>query len=310
MSIFCVGQAAFDITAPYTGPLVANQKYRVLSPSYCPGAPALNAACLCARWGAEVELVARIGDDAYGKRLKETLTSCGVGMDHLLVGEDVSTSYSFIAVDDASGERTIFNVPSQGDVVLPPLPSDSPSVILSDGHEAEASLKIMEAFPHAYSIIDAGTYRESTYTVAREVDCIICSEDFARQYTGRVLHDPDDLLEADSLLKDIERVNGGVAVITLGDRGLIYRDAQGRPIHMLAFPVEVVDTTGAGDIFHGAAAYGLERGWDLPTVLRVSSMASAISVGTMGSYSSIPELEVVLELLGFTSNLDDASGSN
>lgn len=293
MAVFCIGQAAYDITAPYTGPLTANQKYRVTNSHGCSGAPALNAACLCALWGAPAQLVARIGNDPYGALVRADLERCGVGTDWLIPDATATTSYSVIAVDDANGDRTIFNFPSHMGEVAYEAPGEAPDVILSDGHEPEAALAAIQAYPQAPSMVDAGTYRPSTYAVAKEVDYLVCSEDFARQYTGAGLDDPDDTRACDELLARIEGINGGVAVVTLGSRGLIYRDETGAPRHMLAFPAHAVDTTGAGDIFHGAFAYGLYAGLSLEDNLRQCSMTSSLSVRKMGGLTSIPSLEDV-----------------
>lgn len=297
MAVFCVGQSAWDITLPYTGPLQVNQKYRVTRAYGCPGAPALNGACLCAMWGADVELMTRIGSDPYGALLRAELERLGVGRKHLIRDQDATTSYSLIAVDDATAERTIFNVPCASHAIDCPLPKEAPDAILSDGHEPEATLALIEAFPDAPSVVDAGTYRASTYEVACCVDYLVCSEDFARQYTGAGLEDADDMTAVDALLTHIARINDGVAVVTLGERGLVYRDEVGAPCHMPAFPAQAVDTTGAGDIFHGAFAHGLYAGLSLEENLKRASMASSLSVCSMGGFSSIPSLALVLEEL-------------
>lgn len=297
MAIFCVGQAVYDITAPYTGPLRANQKYRVTKSHGCSGAPALNAACLCSKWGAPAELVARIGNDPYGTLVRADLERYGVGTAYLIPDTEVKTGYSIIAVDDATGERTIFNFPSTMHDVDYPLPPEAPEVVLADGHEPQVTLQILEAYPQARSVVDAGTYRESTYEVARAVDYLVCSEDFARQYTGEPLADPDDVRATDELLRRIEGINDGVAVVTLGDRGLIFRDDEGVPQHMPAFTAHAVDTTGAGDIFHGAFAFGLYRNMSLEDNLRMCSMTSSLSVRSMGGLTSIPTYEQVQQEL-------------
>lgn len=302
MTICCVGQAAYDITAPYEGPLCSNRKYRVERSHGCPGAPALNAACLCALWGAETYLVARVGADRYGELVRADLARCGVDTRALVVDESASTSYSFIAVDDASGDRAIFNMPStataiDGCAAVSSMRGVEPSVILSDGHEVAASLALIEAHPDAPSVVDAGTYRPSTYEVARQVDYLVCSEDFAHQYTGAELPDLADTEACDRLLASIEAINGGIAVVTLGARGLLYRDDAGAPCHMPAFPAHAVDTTGAGDIFHGAFAFGLHAGFGLRETLLLSSMASSLSVRAMGGLTSIPSLADVCAAL-------------
>lgn len=304
MPVFCIGQAAYDITAPYTGPLRANQKYRIVASHGCSGAPALNAACLCALWGAPAQLIARIGDDPYGALVRDDLARYGVGTDYLIPDAHATTSYSLIAVDDSNGDRTIFNFPSAMHPVDCPVPSARPDVILSDGHEPEASIAVIEAYPDVPSVVDAGTFRESTYAVAQRVDYLVCSEDFACQYTGSPLVDPDDFKAVDKLLSQIEGINGGVAVVTLGDRGLVYRDEHGVPRHMPAFKAHAVDTTGAGDIFHGAFAHGLYAGLPLAENLRRCSMTSSLSVRSMGGLSSVPTLEAVEAALAAQERFD------
>jgi len=76
-SIFCIGQSAYDITIPLDGAICENQKYRVTQKEECGGGPAFNAAYLCAMWGEKVELISRIGNDTYGKRLLEIAAAMG-----------------------------------------------------------------------------------------------------------------------------------------------------------------------------------------------------------------------------------------
>lgn len=77
MSIFCIGQSAYDITIPLKEPLIKNRKYRIEKCHECGGGPAFNAACLCAMWGAPVQLVSRIGADHYGEILRKILITQG-----------------------------------------------------------------------------------------------------------------------------------------------------------------------------------------------------------------------------------------
>ena len=81
-------------------------------------------------------------------------------------------------------------------------------------------------------------------------------------------------------------------VVTLGERGLIYDDA-GTCRHLPAYAVRAVDTTGAGDVFHGAFAYGVLRAWPLELNLQVASLAAALSVQGRGGRRSIPTLDAV-----------------
>lgn len=298
MSIFCVGQSAYDITIPLEEPLVENRKYRITSRHECGGGPAFNAACLCAMWGAPVQLISRIGEDPYGKALKEILRLEGAGMDFLIPDRGMETPYSIIIAGKGSGSRTLFNFPGIRGEVDYPIPPEHPKVILTDGHEDQISLKLMHAFPDAVSVIDAGTFRDCTFAVAREVDYLVCSEDFARQYTGKQVN-LSDWKACGEIFREVEAINQKHAVITLGARGLLYREEDGSLAHLPAYQVQAVDSTGAGDIFHGAFAYGLYRGYSMKKNLEQCSAAAALSVQKLGSQTSIPsgeETEAFLSL--------------
>lgn len=290
MGIYCVGQSAYDITIPLEEPLIKNRKYRIMERHECGGGPAFNAACLCALWGAPVQLVSRIGEDHYGEILKSILASQGVGMDYLIPDKEIQTPYSMIVAGKTDGSRTLFNFPGRKSEIAWSIPAESPDVILTDGHEENISLELIRAFPKAVSMIDAGTFRDCTFTVAKEVDYLVCSEDFARQYTGRTL----ELSDWDSCLKifeEVELINKKHAVITLGDKGLLYREEDGTVTHLPACRVSAVDSTGAGDIFHGAFACGLYDKISVRENVRQSAAAAALSVQKIGSQTSIPTRE-------------------
>lgn len=296
MSIVCIGQSTYDISFPLEEPLAENRKYRILHPQECGGGPALNAACLCARWGAKTQLVSKIGTDAHGQALLHSLQAFGVGTDFLTVHADIQTPYSLIAFHPQTSHRTIFNFPGTPVPVPVSIPSGQVDVILSDGHEPDLSIQTLQAHPHAISMVDAGTLRDSTYAVCQKVDYLVCSEDFARQYTQKAIT-LENLQEDERIFQQIEAINHRHAVITLGERGLLYRNEAGQLTHLPAYPVHAIDTSGAGDIFHGAFAYGLAQSLPLEENLKQSSMASAISVQHVGGQTSIPGLPQVLQQL-------------
>ena len=104
-----------------------------------------------------------------------------------------------------------------------------------------------EKFKNASSMLDAERANELTLKYAKRVDYIVGSERFAKDYTGL------DVVEENyqEIITQIRKLNNKHVVITLGDKGLIY-EKDGVVYHMDAYKVDVVDTTGAGDIFHGA----------------------------------------------------------
>lgn len=205
--------------------------------------------------------------------------------------DEIETPHSYIFSNQENGSRTLFNFPGERKNIKYTYPDVDVSVILSDGHEPEISVEAIHHYKEAISVIDAGTCRESTMQVAKEVDYLVCSEDFARQYTGMEIN-LDNSKKTCEVFEEVEKINHKHVVITLGEKGLLYR-RDGKIIHMPAFKVKAIDTNGAGDIFHGAFAYGMHKKLDFYDVLKISSMASAISVQTLGAQSSIPQLTKV-----------------
>lgn len=295
MGIVCVGQSAFDITVPIQEPVIDNRKYRIQTEVRCAGGPAMNAACLCALWGVPVQLVSRIGRDSYGRRLREILKNYGVQTDYLIPDEEIRTPYSYIFVNTENGNRTIFNRPAVFSDIAYQEEGLNPDVILSDGHEDQISIELIQKYPEAVSVIDAGSCRETTMHVAEHADYLVCSEDFARQYTAEAVN-LENWESCKRIFQKIKAINRKTAVITLGDKGLLYEE-NGELQRLPAYQVKAADTTGAGDIFHGAFAYGLYQGLPLLENLRQSSAASAISVQTLGGQSSIPELKTVQKMV-------------
>lgn len=295
MSIVCVGQCAYDITFPIEEELKENQKYRIYHKFECIGAPAANASILCAMWGEDTTLISRIGTDVYGKEIKKTLESFRVSTKYIYEDRDFATPISAIIANASNGYRTIFNCPGIQKELPFQYPEENVEVILVDGHELQASLAMLERHPKAISIIDAGTYKDETSILAGKVDYLICSQDFAFQYTGVEINIENIETWERTFIK-LRDLHKKQIVVTLGEKGLLY-ERNYQIVHMPAFSVTAIDSTGAGDIFHGAFAYCMKKGYALKDALKISSAASAISVQTLGGQPSIPSKTAVNEFL-------------
>ncbi len=295
--ILCIGQSVLDITIPMDGPILENQKYQILKEFRCAGGPAFNSAYVCGKWGVDTSLLTKIGLNKNGSFLKKVMQEGQISLDFLIEDEKIQTPYSYIFTNQQNGARTLFNFPGKQKNVVFDFPDEEIDVILSDGHEPELTMKAIKKYPNAVSIADAGGYRECTMQVAKEVDYLVCSEYFASQHTGKEIS-PEKWGTCQEVFGEIEKINEKYVVITLGEKGLLYKD-KGVLKHMPAYKVKAVDTTGAGDIFHGAFAYGIYKKLPYLDILKLSSMASAISVESLGGQPSIPALENVLVRLAY-----------
>jgi sulfofructose kinase len=258
------------------------------------GGPAANAAYLLGKWGVPTAFAGVIGDDPQGEQIRREFREVGVDLSASPVPEGRATPVSIILVSERTGSRTIVTRKSPGaPLVLSPLDA-KPQVLLFDGHELPASLAAIERYPEARTILDAGSLREGTAELAKRVDYLIASERFARQVTGlQTLEESKDRARA---VAELANRNGRRVVITLGARGLIHGTGSEFE-HLPTFPVRAIDTTGAGDIFHGAFAYGLLMGWEFSRNLRFASMTAAISVQEPGGRASIPLRKTVEDAL-------------
>lgn len=293
MSILCIGQAVYDLTFYLEKKIEENHKYPSKETIQCMGGPAANAAYLCGLWGEQTSLIARVGQDLFGDAIKKTLASVQVDPSYLITEEAQATSISSILVNEVNGHRTIVNTAMTETEAVLDWSGLEPDVILIDGHEKELSLSALAHFPDAISIFDGGNYKEELKELVRRVDYLVCSEDFAVGYTHETI-DLADKKTWDSVMAKLREVNQQNIVLTLGERGLLYIE-NGTIQHLPAYPAEAVDTTGAGDIFHGAFAYGLQKGLTLQETLKIAAAAASLSVEGKGSVLSIPNLADVRE---------------
>jgi sugar/nucleoside kinase (ribokinase family) len=259
------------------------------------GGPAANAAWLLGHWWVPTAMAGIVGEDAYGQRVIAELQETGVDCRLMQQLPGHATPVSFIISNRATGSRTIINRKEPGPKLKldPTMLSElKPRLLLFDGHEPEASLQAIKAFPKAIRVLDAGSLRDGTQRLAGRVQHLVCSERFAVQVTGQ----KDVIGNWQACLKRLRQFNTGVIVVTLGEYGLVYDDGreQGR---LDALAVEAKDTTAAGDIFHGAFAFALLQEMELRSALKFATVAAGLSVQKPGGRPSIPQLDEVKEAL-------------
>ncbi len=297
IDVLCIGTAAFDINLPLEDFPEENRKYEIRRSFETGGGPAANAASLLSKWGVSAALACVIGDDLFGRRILDELNAEGAELSLIGVRSGYGTPLSCILVNQKTGSRTIINR-HEG---APPLVLEestlrglNPRVILMDGHQLDASLKAIAVSPQAKTILDAGSRRKGTEVLSRKVDYLIGSEGFALDMTGvSRLQTP---VEQEQCLKGLFALNGKNVAITLGEKGTIYLEG-GRLASLPALAVQAVDTTAAGDVFHGAFAYAVLHGKTFAEALWFSSTTAGLSVARPGGRSSFPNLREVEKAL-------------
>lgn len=247
----------------------------------------------CARLGARCELLTLLGDDEIGEQILSELEQEGIPSDHVMKVPGGESPFSFIHVDDKSGERTIFHRSGTGlQLQRNMLRLDDAArwdCLLVDDIYPELSLAAAQAArEHGVPVVADLIPSESSNELLQLVDVLIAPRHYARG-----IGCGDDL---DAALDHIHSLGPTTAVITLGSDGWVFSDRVGRG-RGEAFKVEVVDTTGAGDTFHGAFAYGLARRWDTRKCAEFASAVAAIKCTVAGGRTGLPSLGQVEEFL-------------
>ncbi len=293
MKAICVGHASYDITLPVDSYPSENIKYRIEKSVECGGGPASNAAYLLAKWGASTSFVGAIGQDYYGSCIQKEFESIGVDTTYLEQRSDYHTSSSYIIANQSNGSRTIITAkdPHKSNLVQSEILLEG-DVLLLDGEEFDASLKVLNKNPNAISILDAGTLKESTMMLGKRVQVVACSKDFAESFTHQKIdhYDISFLAEIHGKLEDYFQ---NTVIITLESKGAFVKSDTYKIIPSIS--VVALDSTGAGDIFHGALAYFLGQQYDLEEAIFLANVTGAISVTRVGGRFSIPTLEEVFE---------------
>ncbi len=292
MKGLCIGHASYDITIPVENFPKENSKNRVGTTIECGGGPACNAAYLLAKWGMDISFAGVVGADFYGDKVEAELKSIGMDITYLEKQAGKKTTTSYVIATTSTGKRTILTSRDQelhysGKEI--PL---TPDVILVDGEELEVSKNVLLKNKNAISVLDAGRVRDSTVQLGSLVTYLICSKDFAEEYTKETI----DLDHIETLITIYQKLKADFqtnVIITLEEAGCFTKleDYEILP----SIKVEAQDSTGAGDIFHGAFTYFISHNYSLRTSLLLANVTGALSVTRIGSRNSMPTLEEVLE---------------
>lgn len=285
MKILCLGHAAYDITIPVEEYPIENTKNRVKERIECGGGPASNAAYLLGKWGMDVWFAGIVGNDEYGKTIKSELDSVNVNTTYLELSEEYQTTSSFIIANTGNGTRTILTYRMQDMYMKPFELNFVPDIILIDGQEYELSKEVLKKYPNAISIIDAGRYDDKIIELSKLVNYVVCSKEFAEKSTN-IKIDYNDFNTISSMYKKMKETFKNNIVITLEKEGALYEKDEYIKL-MPSLKVKAVDSTGAGDIFHGAFVYAIAHKIDIEEAVKLSNITAALSVTRIGGRNSV-----------------------
>jgi sugar/nucleoside kinase (ribokinase family) len=255
-----------------------------------------------ARLGGQAGYIGILGDDQEGHWLRELYLRDGVDLARLRQGGDgalgpsrsVGTNICLVLVEQSTGKRAILchQRVAKTDLVLDGADRtyiQSAGALHLDGQFLPAALQAARWAQEAGVKVcfDGNHPRPGLDELLPLVDWLVVAEPFPGEYTG--IADPAEAAEA---LLDL---GAQVLVVTLGERGCQVWTTH-EQLAVPGFPVRAVDTTGAGDAFHGAFLYAMLKKWDLGRVARFANTVAAINCQTLGGRRGLPDLAQVESL--------------
>ena len=266
-------------------------KAEILREDVLPGGQVATALVACRTLGlGTVRYFGKVGDDDGGRLTLSSLQTAGVDCRGVRVEPGVPTRTAWIVIEGDTGERTVF---WHRDSRLRLRPGEidaeaicSAPVLLVDGHDPEAAVwAARQARTRGILVVlDIDTPTPRCAELLAETDFCIGPASFFRQFTGET--------NLDRALAVAARFCSGLPVATLGPDGAsVWWD--GGLATSPGFVVSAVDTTGAGDAFHGAFLYGLSQGWALGHLLDFANAAAALNCTALGARGGLSHADTV-----------------
>lgn len=280
-----------SILDPYPG---LDEKVDIVASAVQGGGPVPTAMAALSKLGAKAAFVGKIGDDYEGKLICSELEKIKVNPDYLIVDKKVKSLKAFIWVDKNSGKRTVALDRTKMSPIKPEelsfLKEVSFKYLHLDGRDIEANIFLAKKARKDGSevILDLGSLRENIESLFPYVDYLVVSKKFAYDYTKL-----KDLSQACLRLK---KIGFKCIVITLSEKGCLWTDSY-KINYFPGFRIDTVDTTGAGDVFHGAFIFGLLRKWKMEKIIEFASACAALKCRKLGGREGIPSLKEVENFL-------------
>lgn len=263
------------------------------------GGPVGTAMVAAAKLGAHVGFIGTTGNDGSAEFKLRSMRECGIDLSHMVYRDAPEDQVVVVNIHAETGERIFSGIQRWGNEQIRPEELDRDYITAADylhldGFHNAAALEAAQWMRAAGKtvVLDGhktdGSVGEHLRRLIPHVDVLISGSGFARGLTGI-----EDIYEA------------GAAILALGPRIFVqtegadgsYTITAEERFHTPAFPVDVIDTTGAGDVFHGAYIVGLLRGWSLRQIALFSTAVSALKCMHLGGRAGIPRFDAVLAFL-------------
>jgi sugar/nucleoside kinase (ribokinase family) len=291
-----LGLNSIDLVAVVAEHPSANSKQPVLRFAHLPGGQIATALIACARLGWRASYVGRFGGDDFGRHARESLVQAGVDVHAAKTVAEATNQFAMVLVSAQTGERTVLwhrhPALSMGPCDVPAEFATLGRIVIVDCHDTLAAAEAAASARAAGSmtIVDVERVRPGIIDLLQHIDAIIAAEAFPAELTG--VDQPGRALELMA-----RELGAAVVCVTLGEGGSLAR-AGGREIRTRGFPIDCVDSTGAGDAFRGgfaAGCLGMPDG-DLEDVLEYANAVAALNCRALGAQGGLPTADEVDEL--------------
>ena len=278
---------------PAIGETILGNKYNV-----GPGGKGCNQAVAIARLGAKVNFISKIGKDTYGELALNTLTKNKINTKSVIQDENLQTGVAGILVDKSSGKNAI-NVIVGAPSTLKVAEIDKHIDIIKNSKIFLTQLEVPKDVTlyclkiakenGCLTILNPAPASEITKEFYNKIDYFTPNETEAEFYTGIKITNEKEAKQATEKLIDlgIKKI-----IITLGEKGLFYSDGK-EEIYLKASNVKAIDTTGAGDAFNGALAFGLSKEKPIKECLELANKVAGISTTKLGAGDAMPLLSEI-----------------
>jgi len=260
-----------------------------------PGGQVATALVTCAKLGLSAKYIGTVGDDQRGRIQLESLRETAINLDDVEVRENCPNQTAYILIDQSTGERTILwrrdDCLRLDPARITPEKIAGARLLHIDGHDTAAVARAAEIARQneIHVVVDVDTIYPGFDRVLPNVDYLVASSEFPSRWTGE--KDPFRALE---LIQDEYHMQ--VAAMTLGEFGALAR-VQDRFIYSPGFIVNCVDTTGAGDVFHGAFCYAVFENMPMRDTLEFSNAMGALNCTALGARGGIATFEQARDLM-------------
>jgi sulfofructose kinase len=288
-----LGCAAMDVVCLLERYPAQNEKVHALTMERHGGGPVGTALTAVARLGFRASFIGQVGDDFAGRFVISEFEREGVDVCSEVVQKDTDSSISVCLIDKKTGDRTVISKRGElaevGPEALRVGAAGGGSILHVDGYDMGAAIAAARiAKENGTAVVyDCGSVYDGTEELLKYTNVAVTSEKFARQMFG------------DAPLKDacyrLRECGPEYIGVTLGGRGAVGLDGE-RFFEVPAFDVEVVDTTGAGDAFHGGLDAGVLLGLDFERAMVLAAAVAALKCTKLGGRAGLPTID---ELRGF-----------